>query len=330
MKPRLLQLAVVLLVMLIVGYFVVQHLDFRSFAQLWGAADLRLLAAGFAAYLLADLLRARRFRALTGDRISTLAFLRAVVIQNFLNTFLPLRAGEASYLFMVHRSGTVKPGENLASLLGARALDAVTALLIPLVTLPLSSAWAAEGRTFVWFAAAAALATATLALGIWRAEAVADWLLRRADSRSKLLERALRLGADALRALAQLRRASLLGRVGALTIGCWVLIYLSGYFSLLGVGVRLGFWDSLFAYSFPMIASMTPFYMLGGFGVFEGSVGVGLKLVGVPLQVGMAAGVLLHVAELAFVTLPAPFGLELRRSRVRPPLAEPKLPEQTR
>jgi uncharacterized membrane protein YbhN (UPF0104 family) len=80
------------------------------------------------------------------------------------------------------------------------------------------------------------------------------------------------------------------------------------------------FWDALFAYSFPVVVSMMPFYMLGGFGVYEGSIAFGLHLVGVPLETSMAIGVLLHVTELLFVVIPAPFGLHLR-SRNAPNVA---------
>lgn len=312
---KLLQIVFALLATTIIGYFVLRQLSWRDLLQLGRAADARLLALGFACYLVANLLRAMRFRALTGDQIPTLALLRTVVVQNFLNTFLPFRAGEVSYLLMVHRTGTVKPGANLASLLGARVLDLVAALLIPMMTLPLSQAWSSESRPFMWFSAVALAVISTLALGIWRADTLAAWMTRRATSPRAWLNRGLLTASDALSALSQLRQARLLGRVAALTAGCWGLIYLCGYASLRGVGVSVGLWDGLFAYSFPMIASMTPFYMLGGFGVFEGSIGFGLSLVQVPLRVAMAAGILLHIAELVFVILPAPFGLAFRPSK---------------
>jgi uncharacterized protein (TIRG00374 family) len=294
---------------LIVGYFVVRQLNWRDLSSLWRSANLGLLALAFGAYLLANVLRARRFRALTGDQISTTTLLRTVLIQNFLNTFLPLRAGEVSYLYVVHRTGVVRPGDNLASLLGARALDLIAALWIPLLTLPMSRVWSAEGDTVAWFAGLASAAALTFAFGVARAEPLADWLAGRAATRDGRLRRGLETAGETLRALAQLRRGRLLGRVVALTFGCWGLIYICGYLSMLGLGIDLGFWDALFAYSFPMIASMTPLYMLGGFGVFEGSIGMGLHLVGIPLGVAMSAGLLQHIAELVYVILPTPFGL---------------------
>ena len=142
---RWLTLLVAVPVSLFVGYFVVSDL-----AKLRASAKLPFLALGFAAYFSANVLRARRFRALTGDQIATFSFLRTVVIQNILNTFLPLRAGEASYLYLVHRSRAVKPGANIGSLLGARVLDLFAALVIPLATLPLSRAFTARGLPVAW------------------------------------------------------------------------------------------------------------------------------------------------------------------------------------
>jgi uncharacterized membrane protein YbhN (UPF0104 family) len=302
-----------------IGYFVLKQLKLQELQRLGQSADARLLLLGLVFYGLANLVRALRFRALTDNKIATLTFLRTVLIQNFLNTFLPLRAGEVSYLVMVHRSGVVKPGANVASLVGARVLDLIAALAIPLLTLPMSRAWQAEGRPFLWFAGVAISATSVLGLGVWRAERLAAWLRKSAGTSRAWLARGLSIASDALDALGQLRQGKLLGRVSLLTACCWALLYLSGYSAMLGVGLQVSFWDALFAYSFPVIVSMTPFYMLGGFGVFEGSIGFGLHLVGVPLELGMAAGVLLHVAELLFVVVLAPLGIELRSTKPADP-----------
>jgi uncharacterized membrane protein YbhN (UPF0104 family) len=306
----------------VIGGIVLSRLSLRDIANLWTAANPAYLLLGLGTYFLANVLRARRFRALTGDQIPSRLMLRAVIIQNILNTFLPLRAGEVSYLYMVHRSGVVKAGDNVGSLLGARALDLLAALALPLATLPLSHAWSAEGHPFLWFAIVGAGATLGFGLAIWRAEPLSRFIARRALTERAWLNRALKLASDMLSSLAQLRRAALFGRVAVLTLGCWALVYLSGYFSLLGVGIRVPIWDAIFAYSFPTIASMTPFYMLGGFGVYEGSFATGLHLVGVPLNSAIASGLALHVAELIFVLSLAPVTL-LRSRPVGPPEPQP-------
>jgi uncharacterized membrane protein YbhN (UPF0104 family) len=264
------------------------------------------------------LLRAARFRALTGDRIASSLFLRTVIIQNLLNTFLPLRAGEASYLYMVHKSGTVKPSDNISSLLGARILDLLAALLIPALALPLSQARSKSGLPLGWLLALPLVGVALLALGLRHARALAAFMAARAESSRGWRQRGLRLTSDILVSFGQLRSGRLLGRVALLTASCWALIYVCGYFTLIGVGLRLPFFDCVFAYSFPVIISMMPFYMLGGFGVYEGTLGVGLNLIGVPLGLATAASLALHVAELSFIVLPAPLTL-LPRLWSRPP-----------
>jgi len=311
-KRRLLPLLLGALASVAVGSMVVTRLSWQAVLDLWLTARPRYLALGFLAYFAANVLRARRFRTLTGDQIATRTMLRTVIIQNVLNTFLPLRAGEVSYLYMVHKSGMVKAGDNVGSLLGARVLDLLAALALPLAALPFSRAAVAEGHAFLWFALTAAAASLAFVLGVWRAEPLARWLAGQAHTQRAWLNRALTLASDVLTALAQLRRGALLLRVVGLTLGCWGLVYVSGYLNLVGVGVRVPVADAVFAYSFPNLASMTPFYMLGGFGVFEGTFGMGLHLVGVPLEVAMASSLVLHVAELLFVLGLAPVALLLR------------------
>jgi uncharacterized membrane protein YbhN (UPF0104 family) len=294
-----------------VGSVVVSQLHFQDVAELWSKSQPVYLALGLATYFSANVLRARRFRALTGDLIPTRVMLRTVIIQNILNTFLPLRAGEVSYLYAVHRSGVVKAGDNVGSLLGARVLDLLAALILPLFALPWSRAWAAEGHAFLWLAVLAGAGAAAFAFAIWRAELLASFFRARQRGDRAWLDRAFSLIGDVLSSLAQLRRSTLLSRVAALTAGCWGLVYLSGYFSLVGVGVRIPIPDAVFAYSFPVVASMTPLYMLGGFGVYEGSFGVGLHLAGVPVNSAVASALLLHIVELLFVIGLAPVALAL-------------------
>ncbi len=320
---KLLSLLLGVVASVAVGSVVVSRLHWKDLLELWTTARPAYLALGFGVYALANVLRARRFRALTGDQIATSTMLRTVIIQNILNTFLPLRAGEVSYLYMVHKSGVVKAGDNVGSLLGARVLDLLAALALPLVALPFSRAWLAEGHTFLWFATLAAASALCLAFGVWRAAPLARFFRQRAQTQHAWLNRGLNMLGDVLIALAQLRNATLLGRVAALTLGCWTLVYLSGYVSLIGIGIRIPFADAIFAYSFPTIASMTPFYMLGGFGVYEGSFGVGLHLAGVSVDTAMASALVLHVAELLFVLCLAPVALLLRVAAPRPPAESP-------
>jgi uncharacterized membrane protein YbhN (UPF0104 family) len=313
---RLLPLLLGVLASVAVGSMVATRLSWQAVSGLWLTARPSYLALGFCAYFAANVLRARRFRTLTGDQIATRTMLRTVIIQNILNTFLPLRAGEVSYLYMVHKTGVVKAGDNVGSLLGARVLDLLAALALPLAALPFSRASSADGHAFLWFGLVAATATLGFILGVWRAEPLSRWLSARASTQRAWLNRALMMASDVLTSLAQLRRGALLLRVVGLTLGCWGLVYLSGYLNLVGVGVSVPVSDAVFAYSFPNLASMTPFYMLGGFGVFEGTFGMGLHLVGVPLDVAMASGLVLHVAELLFVVSLAPVALLLRVGEV--------------
>ncbi len=306
---KVVSLVAALLATLVIGYFVLAELKWADLVALSKQGKPGYLALGFAAYFAANVLRARRFRALTGDQIPAGTFLRTVIIQNLLNTFLPLRAGEASYLYMVHKSGSVKPGDNVGSLLGARVLDLLAALVIPVLALPLSSASTLRGVPLGYLALLPLVGALLLLLAIRHAEALAAFIALRARTGRAWLNRALNLASDVLRSLAKLRSGRLLGRVLALTISCWLLIYVCGYFTLVGVGLRLPVFDCVFAYSFPVVVSMLPIYMLGGFGVFEGSIGVGLNLVGVPLSTALAAALALHVAELMFILIPAPLTL---------------------
>jgi uncharacterized protein (TIRG00374 family) len=301
---RLAQLLLAAVVTLVAGGLVVSSLSFTDLKKLAAGFDRGLLALGFLMYLAANLLRAVRFRLLLGGSAKTGAFFRIVVVQNFMNTFLPLRAGEISYFYMVHRIGGITPGKNLGSLLAARALDFLAALIIPVAAAPLVRGLPVPGRPIVWVVAFTILLIVGFAMVLKHAAMLADQVTKRFTSRRPLAVRVGTLAADTLRALDQLRDRHVLVPVALLSLGGWLLIYAVGYALLTGAGMQLPVPDALFAYGFPTLVSMTPVYMFGGFGLFEGSVGSGLSLVGVPLGTALAVGLLLHVAELLFIALP--------------------------
>lgn len=317
---KLLQVALAASASVVVGYLVISRLSLADLRGVLQGFDWRLLLLSFLAYQLANVVRGRRFSTLVGGQISTFDFLRIVFVQNFMNTFLPLRAGEASYLYLVHRTGNVAPGQNVSSLLVARMLDFLFALLLPLVVSPWSRGWSAPGNVVAWLLALVMVSALVLLLLGLKARQVADFVERRWAPERPLLKRSVALGVESLRACAELRGRRVLGRVAMLTLCCWLLIYASGYCLLLGAGVSVSLADCVFAYGFPVLVSMTPLFMLGGFGVYEGSVGVGLSLVGVPTSLALATGLLLHIAELSFIVVSFLFTplFGLRRSAARP------------
>ncbi|HTM19507.1 MAG TPA: lysylphosphatidylglycerol synthase transmembrane domain-containing protein [Kofleriaceae bacterium] len=290
-------------------YFVLSQVSVDDLEALPHRIDPAYLALAFGLYLTANVARALRYRVLLGKRIGTARLLQVVFTQNFFNSFLPLRAGEVSYLVMVHQSGTVKPGANLASLVGARLLDFLAALLIPLAALPLTAAWDHPEHSVRGLAAIAAGAAGAIALfaalAIWQSARLARWLERRGERGEGRWHRGLRHLADAVRALAELRSGRVLLPVLALSFGCWLLLYLASATILHGAGLPISTADGVFVNGLPSLVSMTPLYMFGGFGLFEGTVVFGLTLVGVPTEQAVSTSLLAHVAELSMIILPA-------------------------
>jgi uncharacterized membrane protein YbhN (UPF0104 family) len=302
-NKKLLRAVLALTASVVAGYFVVSRLPFGDLARVARDFDLRLLLLSFTAYLGANAFRAFRFRLLVDGKVSALAFFRIVCAQNFVNTFMPFRSGEFLYLYLVHRTGSVTSGRGIGSLLGARALDAVVALAIPLAVSPFSRVWSAPGHLLLGLTIFLLALILVLAGAVLQANRVANYLEARFAGKAGRLGRLIATISDTLRALGELRERGVLAGAALLSLGSWSAIYLSGYLLLFGTENAPPLADALFAYGFPTLASMTPFYMLGGFGVYEGSVGIGLSLVGMQLEKALAVGLLLHAAELGFVVV---------------------------
>ncbi len=260
-----------------------------------------LLAFGF--YIGANLIRAERFSLILERKISRREFLRIVFLQNFFNVILPFRLGELSYIALVKNRGGVGLGQNIASLIGARALDLVSVIALFLVGLAAVFRGISHSPLFLLTALAMAVAVGVgLAAAVWRS----------AHTRSKH-----RWWNDIIAGFSLFRARRTLLLIGVLSLAAWILTFTSGILLLYGSGLRLGIGENIFVYAFPVFISMTPFLIWGGFGSYEGSVVLPLLVLGVGSAQTIPLAIAIHVQELMFVSSLAAVGFLSQRLRAK-------------
>jgi|GEM_PF-2285978 uncharacterized membrane protein YbhN (UPF0104 family) len=278
------------------------------------ALDWRYAAAAFVAYLGVNVARVERMSILVRGRVRRAELYPFIFFQNFLNVFFSF-SGDAAYLSLIHRTGKITPGDNAASFFAAKALDAAalagvflgavffisSPLILPLrfpaliLFLSVGTAW------IVMF-----VRPRTMARGIARAAEMSG--LARSRRAARFLEEVQRI-ADGLSLFNH-------GRAGAglawWTAVNWFCTFLAGGLLLRGAHVVLGVTEILFAYAFPIAAGLTPLYVFGGFGSYEGSFVAGLVLVGIDIGRASAAAIVIHIQELGFLVVCVVLGALIR------------------
>lgn len=304
---------------ILIFFLVVRRIAAADFAAFVRTLDWRFGGLAFVSYLAVNAARVERMSLLLQGRVSRRELYSFVFWQNFLNVFFSF-SGDAAYMSLVHRTRGVPFAENAASFISAKALD-----LIVLAGMFLAAVLAGASPVLVPFRLPA------LALFICVA-GVAGFICARPMAVSAVLHTAARLlgiaerrlagrilsfVSEAARGFMLLDRGDIFVRISLWTLVNWVCTFLAGWLLLAGAHVRLGAGDVLFAYTFPITAALTPFYVFGGFGTYEASFLSGLVLTGVDSLRAAQAVVAIHAQELVFLLVCAAAGvlLQIRTGR---------------
>ena len=286
--------------------------DFTAFVR---TLDWRYAVLAFVSYMGVNVARVERMTLLIQGKISRRDLFSFVFLQNFLNVFFSF-SGDAAYVSLVHRTKGVPMSENVASFISAKALD-----LIVLAGIFFAAVFASASPLLgpfrlpaaVLFICVAGVGGFVMARPVAVARGVTSMARTFGIAHGRMARRVLAFISEAARGFSLLDRKDVFARVCVWTLINWACTFLVGWFLLYGVHITLGAGDVLFAYTFPIAAALTPFYVFGGFGSYEVSFLSGLVLVGIDTLEASRVAVAIHMEELIFLVVCAAAGLGLQR-----------------
>ena len=292
-------------------FVVARNVPFGDFVQLVRTLDWKFAALAFASYCAVNAARVERMTLLLKKQVLRSDLYTLIVLQSFFNVFLPF-AGDAAYLSFLHKKKNIPLGANVGSFVSAKIMDlmALAAVFGGAVFFadlpPLAMSFRAAALAIMAVSAAAAIAffacPAAARIALW-------WLAGKLGVRSRPAADAFFQKIEEIsNSLVLLDRRDIFASVAFWTIVNWSCTFLSGFFLLRGAGVALGAGGALFAYTFPIVATLTPLHVFGGFGTYEVSFASGLILAGISTAQASAAAIAIHLQELGFLIVSAAAG----------------------
>ena len=293
-------------------FLVVRRSGLHSFVQAVASLDWRFTFLALASYLAINIARVERLTLILHHKTTRQHLYAVIFLQNFLNLFLSF-SGDAAYVSLLNRRKTLAPGENVASLLSTKILDLGTLAVIFLASIFFVASPRMEPFRLPALGVLAAVLTTIGILMVYPkiAEAYVASTGRALGVDKRPLFIALHQNIARVGEGFFLRQKDVLAQIIVATLANWVFTFLCGFFLLRGVGIMIDTWQMVFAYSLPMIVSLTPVFVLGGFGSFEATLVFGLLIVGVGAGQAIPASLLIHIEEFAFITLCAAAGFIL-------------------
>ena len=242
----------------------------------------------------------------------------ALLVGNFFNTVLPLRAGEALRIVALNQRARVSRVETLGTVGVERVMDVVTLLVLLFAV----AAWLPEvswlrAAAIFGAALAAVVASMVVVLAVWGVRPVHAFLRPLARLRPASAERVEHAAESLARGLTALRRP----RVAAAGL-FWT--------ALSWIGFALSFWLLMIGFDLdvPPLAGLLVLVATGlamilpsppaAVGVFEGAVVVALSAYDVSPSHALPYAVVLHLVNVLPFIVAAPFVLGGHARRPRP------------
>ena len=286
-------------VTVVFGYLAVRDVELDELAASLRESNYWLLAPALATLALAFFIRALRWRFLFSPRTRPALWptTQALLIGQFLNNVLPLRAGDAARILALHSLGGRSRAEAAGTVVIERFFDVLALLLLLFVALP----WLPE---VAWLRVAGALAIALtlLLLGavvVLRVygERPLRFVLRPLGRLPFLFpERVEALARNLLHGLIGLRSARLGLAAFLWTLLSWLLLGVSFWLVMLGFDLGLAPTAGLLvliATGLSMILPSGP----AALGVFEGATVLALAAYGVPQAHALSYALVLHAVN---------------------------------
>lgn len=322
MKNSVLAKAVAVLVTVVLLAILFSQIDLADVVNTLAGIDPLYLVAGFLLYACSYFFRALRFHILLDKEVSMRDLFRIVCVHNMVNSILPARTGELSYVYLLKKVHQRKIGDGIATLVVARVFDFVIITLFFLFSLRIMRDAPPALMDTAWIGGVImALVIVSLFLLLYSGRSflrymkyffekfhlvrwnIGGYILTKLEETVESLEN--------IRASGSVRYAQLF----FVSCGIWLSLYLLIYLLVLGMGISVGFLAVLFASTFSIVSTVLPVQGIGGFGTIEGAWTIGFMLVGVTKADAISSGFGYHVIIIIYFLIFGMYGFFMLKSR---------------
>lgn len=107
----------------IVSYLLLKEIDISEIPKTLSRISIKALLIGFGCYCLLVIAKTLRFRTILGLQTNLNQLLPILALHTFWGNFLPMRTGDVSYVYLMHRHQKVEATQGIASLMVASIID---------------------------------------------------------------------------------------------------------------------------------------------------------------------------------------------------------------
>ena len=271
------------------------------------------LVVGFGFYVSCYFFRALRFYVLLNREVGIKDLLNIVCIHNMVNSLLPARTGELSYVYLLKKRHNKTAGVGAATLITARLFDMITILMLFfLSTLSVSTRFDTPAEVRWMIIALIFMIVIVMIITIHKGRAFVISLRKiknhRGIDRVHFIDYIFSKMDETIESFSDMHRGTFVWSA-LLSILIWIALYSVNYTLIIAMGIDIPFWAVLFASTFAFVTMILPIQGFAGVGTMEGGWAIGFILMGLTKEVAIISGFSAHLIIIFYFSILGLIGL---------------------
>ena len=310
------------LLAIIVSYLLLKEIDISEIPKTISRISINAVSIGFGSYCLLVIAKTLRFRTILGLKTNLNHLLPILALHTFWGNFLPMRTGDVSYVYLMHRHQKVEVTQGIASLMVASIIDLM--LLIGLmVTTSLLLHSKISGKlswTLLYLmplligcvvVVIVCLACLTPKFCISLAQNCANPLL---NLEKKWLTWFVNKALSIVSEITSFRFNIHFLKIWLYSLLCLLIRFGFQCYLVSEMGVKIPFTEVLFALAFTNGFNLLPIQSIGNFGTTEFPFALLLHYFGTPLENSTVTGFSLHILIILYCLPLGLYGVIMRKA----------------
>jgi len=232
------------------------------------------LLAGFILYICSYILRAWRFHILLNKEVSIKDLFHIECIHNMMNSILPARTGELSYVFLLKKMINRTTGDGLATLIVARIFDFIALAILFFIAVLLVNDIPAIIKNILWLIVLLTIALLIfLIVLLYTGRKFIIYLQKNAErfhvEKIHIINYLLQKGFETSDSLDKIEIKKQVSFLLINSLFIWVLNYLMVYIIIAGMNFQVPFLIIILGGTFILLTTILPIQGIVGFGTTE-------------------------------------------------------------
>ncbi|ABN56133.1 conserved hypothetical protein 374 [Methanoculleus marisnigri JR1] len=272
------------------------------------------LVAGYFLYAFSYFFRALRFHVLLNREVGLRDLFQIVCVHNMVNSILPAKTGELSYIYLLKKVHKRSVGEGVATLVMARVFDFIAITVLFFCSILMIEDLPPTVQNGIVIIAIFMIVMIALLIGLLYFGRPFLNTIERVFKYVHLDRR--RFGAyllikfdEVVGALEEVRVSRNLFFVGLMSFLIWSLNYAVVYLLLSSMHIALSLQKVILGSTFTLLTSLLPIQGIGGFGTTEGVWTLVFVQLGMPMDIAITSGLVYHILVVIYYVVLGMWGI---------------------